>query len=38
MILDNGRMLIAICNRTESTVGKGENAGYCYFLHLTQCL
>ena len=31
------RMIISSIDRVENTVGKGENAGYQYFLLFLQC-
>ena len=31
------QMMIYVFDRVENIVGKGENAGYQYFLHFPQC-
>ena len=31
------KILISVFNRVENVVGKGENAGYKYFLLFPQC-
>ena len=32
-ILNIAKMTISLCDRVESNVGKGENAGYKHFPH-----
>ena len=31
------KTMISVCDRIENIVGKGENAGYQYFLLFPQC-
>ena len=35
--LNVARMMISLLDRTENTVGKGENVGYQHFLLFLQC-
>ena len=35
--LNTAVMMISLIDRVENTVGKGENAGYQYFLLFPQC-
>ena len=35
--INAAQMMISVCDRVESIVGKGENSGYQHFLLFSQC-